>query len=663
MLRIAISPRYVDRMLTKWVTELDPSDTGYRSVWIDHIAGPQDDIDAWVLAAERNDITVPMDLRDSNNAIKDIKRLFNQSTGKLKDGSKFGEYGDFVYDEDDNGAFGLIFETPAVEDLLQNKKEAGMKTKYIQVDGVLYCNKEAAGPLWQVWYREEDGYVDTYGIHASPEDKAMEYMEREAQEWADKFPGSKVSVGQGKVSVLLDLGEDDYGTPQRGRFVYGVGIPKHPHHRQPIVLHDPDGGTKGQIDVNLAFGSWKRVPERFDLDEAKEQQAQALQGLKAPKKQVPINVTWKPSRTGATGPELGPEYDIPVSVYDDAPNGGFDPEVILWYHGGQNDPVYALGSRLNADAETLASQEELDALKAVIEPVLFIPEGVDPETVEDDPDMSDDEYNRTHALWEAIQAVEAGQTERAHEGRAPAMQLTQQVGRQPQRKPSRGPKPDSAVVKFFKKVLNFPAQARTARERSCGCGARGRAAEKKLSLPGACVAEIMGVSFGEGDVLFEERGGEWFVNGVNSRGLVDDTLLSGIQSYCESMTTASCGRGHDSEVVQRVPKGPGKFSDNVDEKVYNDSVEGWNVEELGEAEYFGHYSLIDYSSDPLIVVDHGARETYNGAIVAIDNQGVVQVAYFATFAEAQEKWRELEREYEAYLEEVERENPGMNDMY
>jgi len=60
-------------------------------------------------------------------------------------------------------------------------------------------------------------------------------------------------------------------------------------------------------------------------------------------------------------PELPPEYNIPVTAED------LDPEVILWFHGGQEDPVYALGSRLYAYGKTLASEEELDALINVVE--------------------------------------------------------------------------------------------------------------------------------------------------------------------------------------------------------------------------------------------------------------------------------------------------------
>lgn len=62
----------------------------------------------------------------------------------------------------------------------------------------------------------------------------------------------------------------------------------------------------------------------------------------------------KAEKTAA--PELGPEYNIKVDAAD------LDPEVLSWFTGGQGDPLYALASRLTAYGETLASEEELEAL-------------------------------------------------------------------------------------------------------------------------------------------------------------------------------------------------------------------------------------------------------------------------------------------------------------
>lgn len=74
-------------------------------------------------------------------------------------------------------------------------------------------------------------------------------------------------------------------------------------------------------------------------------------------------------------PQLGPEYNVPVDVSD------LDPEVILWLHGSSGDPIYALGSRLYAYGETLASMDELEALASVLDALLV---GAASEDDEDD---------------------------------------------------------------------------------------------------------------------------------------------------------------------------------------------------------------------------------------------------------------------------------------
>lgn len=63
--------------------------------------------------------------------------------------------------------------------------------------------------------------------------------------------------------------------------------------------------------------------------------------------------------------DLGPEYFIPVSVYDEE---GVEVEALGWVHGGQGSGTYALMSRLSADGETLASMEEVsDAIRSLEE--------------------------------------------------------------------------------------------------------------------------------------------------------------------------------------------------------------------------------------------------------------------------------------------------------
>lgn len=70
------------------------------------------------------------------------------------------------------------------------------------------------------------------------------------------------------------------------------------------------------------------------------------------------------ARSCLAAPELGPEYNIEVTIED------LDPEQVLSFHSGQWDPVYALGSRLNAYGKTLASEEELEALIDTIEQLI-----------------------------------------------------------------------------------------------------------------------------------------------------------------------------------------------------------------------------------------------------------------------------------------------------
>lgn len=96
------------------------------------------------------------------------------------------------------------------------------------------------------------------------------------------------------------------------------------------------------------------------------------------------------SRRRTAQPKLPPEYSIPVSAED------LDPEVILWFHSGQNDPVYALGSRLNAYGDTLASEEELNALINVVERI-----GYSADSSEEDQSRIDD------LLYYAYQALKA----------------------------------------------------------------------------------------------------------------------------------------------------------------------------------------------------------------------------------------------------------------
>lgn len=99
---------------------------------------------------------------------------------------------------------------------------------------------------------------------------------------------------------------------------------------------------------------------------------------------------------------LGPEYFIPVTSTQ------LDPEVILWFHSGQSDPVYALGSRLVSQrpqdlGRTKASVKELEALESALENwLLRYQQGLEDET-------SNDEMVRIEKLLRNTKAILAQQ--------------------------------------------------------------------------------------------------------------------------------------------------------------------------------------------------------------------------------------------------------------
>lgn len=158
------------------------------------------------------------------------------------------------------------------------------------------------------------------------------------------------------------------------------------------------------------------------------------------------------------------------------------------------------------------------------------------------------------------------------DARAPAMQMTQQkyrslakqkpTGQKPAKQKKQKPKVDSKVKQFFKKLFNFPADdkaqqeeavwgervsswgriaatQKAAAQKGCGCGQRKRTSGNKVQLPTQCVEQIIGAKFTDQDVTtFEKKKDNWFVQGVDSNGVVDDMLVKSLMSYCEMLTTA-----------------------------------------------------------------------------------------------------------------------------
>lgn len=104
--------------------------------------------------------------------------------------------------------------------------------------------------------------------------------------------------------------------------------------------------------------------------------------------------------------------------------------------------------------------------------------------------------------------------------------------------------------------------------------------------------------------------------------------------------------------------GIGKFNSNIDEQVYDWSAEGWGSEQIGTAEHFGYHELVEIPEGVLVKQPEGDW-TFQAAILAEDSQGFVYVTYYDTVEDGRKAWAEVEADYDAYLEEVRRENPDL----
>ena len=140
-------------------------------------------------------------------------------------------------------------------------------------------------------------------------------------------------------------------------------------------------------------------------------------------------------------------------------------------------------------------------------------------------------------------------------------------------------------------------------------------------------------------------------------------------SYCKgaparrtsnTRLTYKRSRRHQKGVVKRKQaettlvwekNGPGKFSDNIDEWVYEAVIEGGGTEELGDVETFGHYDLL-VLDEPVTVQDVGLTWTFIAAILHEDNQGFIDGEYYETEAEARAAWAELEANEGKFMEDV-----------
>ena len=121
--------------------------------------------------------------------------------------------------------------------------------------------------------------------------------------------------------------------------------------------------------------------------------------------------------------------------------------------------------------------------------------------------------------------------------------------------------------------------------------------------------------------------------------------------------------GDDEEEPAANPKengkrGPGKFSTDLDEALYQLTLDGGPDDELGDSADFGWYGTM---SDGQSIVDdlrsNGAAledEDYEklrasaGVILHEDSQGFVEVAYFPTQKALDAAWQKLEDEAEEF---------------
>jgi len=110
--------------------------------------------------------------------------------------------------------------------------------------------------------------------------------------------------------------------------------------------------------------------------------------------------------------------------------------------------------------------------------------------------------------------------------------------------------------------------------------------------------------------------------------------------------------------------GPGKFFNVIDSYVYELSLMGAD-EELGDAEDFGFYALVELGKEVLKEIEEQAAEAGDsltaeekryiresaGAILKVRSDGIVEVEYYDYREVLIETWTKLEMEYEEWLDE------------
>lgn len=222
----------------------------------------------------------------------------------------------------------------------------------------------------------------------------------------------------------------------------GTGEPNRKPHQRPLVQpsgKDPSGARQAieqfRADISAIMSLLSRLPDSADMmmsfdkltkgsgyaqlveplrpviQKALDKQESAwsiwgkvLAALSRLQQQQPAATTKKNKRPyeqkmsigqaqrRLAAPALPPEYNIPVTAED------LNPEVISWYHSSQGDPIYALGSRLQAYGETLASEEELKALNRALTAWFRDTQGPDPREDKNFNEISDLYHNLNEIL-------------------------------------------------------------------------------------------------------------------------------------------------------------------------------------------------------------------------------------------------------------------------
>jgi hypothetical protein len=178
----------------------------------------------------------------------------------------------------------------------------------------------------------------------------------------------------------------------------------------------------------------------------------------------------------------------------------------------------------------------------------------------------------------------------------------------------------------------------------------------------------MSISVSEGPWEVEDRGEYWGIVNVETgqwKKIGPAGYKRGRPNYYDRAKAEAIRRNKKARrnpCIQRNPDmtdyyeeiryekyGPGKFSNNVDEWVYQQSLDGGADEEIGESEGFGWYGLMQFE-EPVLVEQGDEEWEFKVAILNENSQGFVEVEYFEDEQEGLNRWASLEEEYRIFME-------------